>query len=136
MAEKDSYYFKILKEKLGNFQDWKYVGGDNNRHKKYAKLCNVEIQPHVDYCVCSHKIKENCYIKKICPENNNDEIVVLGNCCIKKFIPKSGRTCDICTEPHKNRVVNRCNKCRIGRCDICDNDCSEVYKKCYKCHLV
>jgi hypothetical protein len=36
----------------------------------------------------------------------------LGNSCIKRFIKKSGRTCETCGEPHKNRKVNMCNKCR------------------------
>ena len=57
-------------------------------------------------CICEHKIIGNCYI------TNGERLLVLGNCCIKKFVPDSGRTCDKCGNKHKNRKINRCNTCR------------------------
>jgi len=80
-----------------------------------------------DECVCGHHIAENCYI------TDGERILILGICCIKKFIPKNTRTCEKCEEPHKNRIVNRCNNCRIGVCDNCSKNCNESYKKCYNC---
>jgi len=62
-----------------------------------------ELPEHTNKCVCNHSIEENCYITN----GNKEGVLILGNCCIKKFIPKSGRTCEICDEPHRNRVVNR-----------------------------
>lgn len=114
---------------------WKYCGGDKGSHYNYFKLYFKDKEKdisknisHKDYCICGTGIIENCYI------TDNIQILVLGNCCIKKFIYKSSRTCEICDEPHKNRKVNRCNDCRIGICDDCNSKCNPRYKKCYDCH--
>jgi len=32
------------------------------------------------------------------------------------------------------RIINKCNNCRIGRCDECPNRCPEKYKLCFMCH--
>ena len=109
---------------------WKYCGGNQGRHLNYFKLQeggSWELPSYEEECVCEHSIIENCYI------TDETRILVLGNCCIKKFIPKSSRTCEYCEEPHKNRVVNRCNKCRKGVCDVCNKKCNKKYKKCYNC---
>lgn len=109
--------------------NWKYCGGSTGRHLNYFKLVfsNYDLPEHTNECVCGHKIIENCYIR------DGEQILVLGNCCIKKFIPKSSRTCEKCETPHKNRVVNRCNNCRKGICDKCDKKCNKSYKTCYNC---
>ena len=110
---------------------WKYCGGNMGSHLNYFNICckNEVLPKRVDECVCGHRIQENCYI------TDNKRILILGNCCIKKFIPKSFRTCEKCKEPHKNRVVNRCNNCRKGICDQCDKKCNKLYKKCYTCYI-
>ena len=111
--------------------NWRYCGGSTGRHFNYFKLCfeDQNLPDSTNECVCGHRIKENCYI------TDEEHILVLGNCCIKKFIPKSSRTCEKCGEPHKNRVVNRCYDCRIGICDKCNKPCDERYKKCYNCEF-
>lgn len=111
---------------------WKYCGGDSGRHFNYFKLFwgDDDLPTHNEYCVCGHAIKYNCYI------TDGEEILVLGNCCIKKFIPNSCRLCEKCGEPHKNRVVNRCYICRIGICDKCGKNCNPKYKKCYNCNFI
>ena len=113
--------------------NWKYCGGNTSRHLNYYKLCYKEktLPDYTSNCVCGHHIKENCYI------TDGKEFLVLGNCCIKKFIPKgkSGRTCDTCGKPHRNRVVNRCHTCRFGVCDSCSQPCNPDYKKCYNCNF-
>ena len=92
---------------------WKYCGGNTGRHKNYFKLAcpNDEIPDAVNKCVCGQTIKENCYITN----EEETEIIILGNTCIKRFLPKnkSGRTCEICGKTHKNRKVNRCNFCKF-----------------------
>jgi hypothetical protein len=45
----------------------------------------------------------------------------------------SGRNCDDCGGPHQNRNVNRCNGCRIGKCDCCGCACKPQYRVCYQC---
>jgi hypothetical protein len=127
-------FIKGLKEynlSYEQIQKWKYCGGNQDRHLNYFRICcpGEDLPERVDYCVCGHKIIENCYITS----ENGDLLLVLGNCCIKKFIPKSSRTCEKCGDPHKNRTVNRCNDCRYGICDICNKICNKKYKKCYHC---
>jgi len=113
-------FYSNLKEKYGvekvHLQWYVYRGGDTGRHKNYkTKTCgDLTIIPHQNYCICGHKIKENCYMKL----NNTDlsfapEYLVLGNCCIKKYMPNKSRLCQRCGEPHKNRKDNFCGDCRI-----------------------
>jgi hypothetical protein len=110
-------FIKGLKKYNLSYEDiknskWKYCGGDTGRHKNYFKICfptdsftfNIG---HENHCICGHLIVENCYIT-----NDELEILVLGNCCIKKFVPMSTRTCEICKLPHKNRKDNKCKDCR------------------------
>ena len=110
-------------------QNWKYAGGDTGRHSNYYDMAFSHLQEpeYTDRCVCDHVIQENCYI------TDGTDMIAIGNCCIKKFMNKSGRTCDKCGEPHKNRVVNRCNICRQGCCDSCGKNINSEYKKCYEC---
>jgi hypothetical protein len=112
-------------------QGWKYCGGDTGSHLNYFKLFwdDDDLPPHANECVYGHQIKYNCYIT----DADEEQILVLGNCCIKKFVPKSSRTCEKCGEPHKNRVVNRCHACRVGVYDGCGKKCNKSYKKCYNC---
>jgi hypothetical protein len=88
--------------------NWKYCGGNEGRHLNYYRICYVdkELLEHTDKCVCGHHIEENCYI------TDGSRFLILGNCCIRKFIEKSSRTCEMCERPHKNRKVNFCNDCR------------------------
>ena len=51
-------------------------------------------------------IKRNCYIEK------DNDVIVIGNCCIKRFMKKSGRTCSVCEAPHRNIKTNYCNRCK------------------------
>ena len=108
---------------------WKYIGGDSGADLRYFKLCckGREMPKHEDYCVCGHAIKNNCYI------NHGEQILILGNCCVKKFIPQSSRTCESCNKTHKNRIINKFNDCRKGFCDICGIRVNEKYKKCFTC---
>ena len=95
---------------------WKYCGGDTGRHAKYFKIsCPNDIRPeHTNNCVCGHFIKRNCYITNAA----ETDIIILGSCCIKKFIPKekSGRTCKNCGMSHKNRKYDLCNNCKPSSC--------------------
>ena len=118
---------------IADIQNWRYCGGSGGgRHYNYWLLkgyTKEEMPEHVSKCVCGHDIQENCYI-----ENKEDgEIMILGNCCIKRFMTKSGRTCEVCDEPHKNRLCNRCNACRVGVCDKCSKSCNSTYSVCYTC---
>lgn len=95
-------------------EEWRYAGGDYDHHLGYYKLKfgDVNTPAKSDRCICDHDIRRNNYL-----ENKiTQKLIVVGSCCIGKFIPKdkSGRTCAICREPHKNRKDNYCNDCRGG----------------------
>lgn len=117
--------------KIEDLNNWKYSGGDKGRHKNYWKLVfgKLELPEKEDKCVCGHKIKENCYITN----KENTELIVIGNCCIKRFMKNSGKTCEECGKPHKNRLVNKCNDCR--GCLRCGKECSP-YKYCTECFKI
>jgi hypothetical protein len=85
--------------------------------------------PRSKECVCCHAIHYNHWI------TDGEKVLVIGRCCKKQFLPDgcaSGRNCDICHDPHKNRKVNRCNDCRIGLCDICGKTINPIYKTCWQ----
>jgi len=130
---------KGLKEKYNlTYEDvrdnYKYCGGNSKSHLNYWVLINKdkELPKKENSCVCSHKIQENCYIT----DGNN--ILVLGNCCIKAFVVKCNRTCENCGETHRNRKDNKCNKCREkekSKCVSCNKQIQARYKKCYDCYI-
>ena len=114
-------------------KSWKYCGGNGKpRHVRYWKMFNkgklIPFPPYEQQCVCDHPIVENCYIT-----NGKGWILVVGNCCIEHFVENSGRTCEVCGEPHRNRHVNTCNNCRTGLCDRCGDSCTTKSTKCYAC---
>jgi|TARA_R110000782_G_scaffold117136_1_gene207244 hypothetical protein len=128
LSEKFTKGIKELNMTIEEIQTYKYVGGNRGSHRNYFKLVfgeNEELPEHQEYCVCNHKISDNCYIFK------DDAFIVMGNCCIKKFITKSGRTCAECLQPHINRKHNLCNSCLDGKCFECLQP-SFGYKYCSK----
>ena len=98
-----------------DLDNYKYFGGNKNQHLNYLHMLikehknrNVEIPSAKPMCLCKTRINEQCYIQHI----PTQLILNVGNCCIKKFLDKSGRTCSNCEEPHQNRKNNYCNDCR------------------------
>lgn len=92
--------------------EWIYAGGDTGRHLRwFNQYCKGEEMPSFQpSCICTHEIKENCFIKN----KADGRLIVVGNCCIKRYISKenAGRTCKNCGKPHKNRITAFCNECR------------------------
>jgi len=130
MKETFSKRFKSGIEEYGlKYEDvimnWRYYGGDYDRHLRYYKLCSggEELPEHNPYCVCGQKIKRNCYLTK------DDQILVLGNCCIKRFVHNSGRTCSVCGLAHLNRKTNFCNMCKNPEYRY-----KYIYERIYKSH--
>ena len=125
---------------------WMYAGGDYNEHLRYFWLISEGTnltQPYKkDFCVCGVSIKRNAYIMN----GDKTRIIVIGSCCIKRFIPIKTRTCELCGKPHKNRNTNKCNDCKIvpkkGKiCVLCAkphrnrivNKCDDCRGMCIKC---
>lgn len=110
--------------------NWRYCGGTQpGTHLSYWRLRfgSRAFPEYESACVCGHEIKYNCFI------TDGENILVLGNCCIKKFVSKSGRNCDKCGATHRNRIIDRCNACRNGKCDRCGVACGMDYKRCISC---
>ena len=82
-----------------------------------------------DKCVCGVSIKENCFI-----EDEDGEIIIIGNECINKFCEISYRSCGNCGVKHQNRKDNYCNDCRLKlKCPICNTIKKIQYNICYNC---
>jgi hypothetical protein len=121
--------------------NFKYCGGNSGSHLKYFRLsCPTDDLPEiVSECVCGHVILHNCYI------TDGERILILGNCCIKRFCETSNRSCEVCCETHRNTKQNRCNKCKIIEkkptspttkklCDKCGTShLNRVINRCNKC---
>jgi len=97
---------------------WCYAGenGDlQTSHSRYFKQLEKEYglkpPPMEKCCICTHFIKNNMFLRHI--ETNT--LIVVGSCCIKKFMPKEkqGRTCSRCEQPHRNITDNYCKLCRL-----------------------
>lgn len=129
-----SIFIKRIETYLGDLDNWKYAGGDKKQHNNYFNLIfkdkEIERPEKVSKCLCNHDIVENCYIYN----EKLNKLVVLGNCCIKRFFKKSGRTCEICGESHQNRKDNKCSDCRMFWCKECGIEKNDnKYKLCTKC---
>lgn len=139
-------YEKKFYEKLAsltgdtNPENYCYAGGRSytTSHYNYWKTqgyTDEQMPKQEQKCLCGHEIKENCFIR----HKPTDKIVVVGNCCIKRYIPASGRTCEVCGKGHKNKKDNRCKPCRMKvKCDKCDLDynkseLSRIGESMYEC---
>lgn len=117
---------------LDEIMNWKYCGGSEGVHHKYFKLCfpKGNLPELKTECICHHAIKINCYIT-----NGDKHILILGNCCIKKFIPKCSRTCELCQQPHQRRKENICYECKETICIQCKQKLDNKNKRCSTCIL-
>jgi len=151
----------LLARKYNRGNGWKYGGGnflrifpgdEDDLHYEYEetyhtryflKLCNtwgvdgleyLRNKKQKNYCVCGHKIKENCFIYK--EVINGVKLQILGNCCIKK-LQLEGRRCSICNEVHRNTKDNYCKTCRKEWfCKHCGEKKGEKkFRLCYKCNF-
>lgn len=98
-----------------------------------------EIPEQQEYCICGMKIIHNRYVRNIEEIDTSKRILVVGSCCIKKFIPEENRNkiCGNCKRAHKNREVNLCKKCEYTYCYLCyafiHNSYEDKHKMCKEC---
>jgi hypothetical protein len=114
---------------------FKYCGGNKGSHKNYFLMQNMinDAPLDVEFCICGHKIKEQCYLADIREEYR---VLSIGNCCIKRFIPveNQGRQCERCGERHRNRSDNLCNGCRsLCTTNGCNNTKAYQRQICQQC---
>lgn len=113
--------YNLKLEEIKNPEKWKPRGGSQGPGKRYFEQCfpDWELPEQQDHCVCGHAIKDNRYLYN----EETDRFLVLGNCCIKRFLPQTGtRRCQDCNEPHKRRTGNLCKDCEGVRQTMIDND--------------
>ena len=117
---------------LEDLDEYIYVGNDETAagiHYFEVKCPGEEAPEHTTQCVCDHEIIHNHYIRRM----ETGHTLVIGSCCKKRFITHGGKTCQDCGKPHKNRKVDRCQECRIGKCDSCGKSIDQRYKECFSC---
>lgn len=131
-------YFAQLMDGLSGADDWMFVGGDGSQAhlNRWERMFGDLAHPDkTDRCVCSHPIQENCWLwsKKL------GEVEVLGNCCIKRFIPKPEDRllrCADCDTPHRNLKGNFCGDCREKhKCKKCKKIHTKINAYCDSCVL-
>ena len=113
--------YNLKFEEIKNPQKWKPRGGNQGAGKRYFEQCfpDWEMPEQQDSCVCGHRIKDNRYLYN----EETDRFLVLGNCCIKRFLPQTGtKRCEDCNEPHKRRKVNLCEDCERVREAMAENE--------------
>jgi hypothetical protein len=120
-----------IEELMNNYT---YIGGNcRDGLKRWERLYgNEELPEPVDECICGHNIVDNRYLI-----NKECEIIVLGNCCIKRFLPKDYKMikCKECGASHQNRKVDYCNECRLNYCGNCGKEKQGFYLLCSKCYF-
>ena len=89
--------FNLTYEELR--KEWYYIGGEKGNHLTYFKrnYGNEDLPEHQDYCICGHKIKNNCFI------SDGEYVLSIGESCVNKFVPTFNRICEECGIRHRNR---------------------------------
>jgi hypothetical protein len=89
---------------------WKYCGGCHDQEYWRLLWPSREFPPYSTKCACDQVIKYNCWIT---PDKNdpNGDIITLGRCCIRRFIPCHKKTCRDCGGGHRSTMVDYCSKC-------------------------
>jgi hypothetical protein len=147
MTEFNKKFKDALRNMTGDdtLENYIYSGGKDPSKEEYFFKKNPnarQLPEEKDNCICGHHIKENCYIKHII----TGTVIVVGNCCIKKYLPEENRnkTCSKCNKAHRNRNFDMCNNCRptcidcskysvINYCGTCsinmgDNKCNNCIR--------
>jgi hypothetical protein len=61
----------------------------------------------VNECICTHGILQNCFIYN----KLNGNVLVVGNCCIDRFLIDKNKLCNVCLEPFDNTRNSLCSIC-------------------------
>lgn len=81
-------------------------------------------------CIQKHKLITKDVLKEF-----KKEVKSMPYCVERDYQKKHpNQRCDVCTKPHKNADLNRCQPCRIGRCDGCSRSIDPKYNRCYSCN--
>jgi len=124
----ESNHFERLKKHFNNIIPYhklpicinlkKFYKKDNGIKTLFFEYYNqgyeIEELFTVKMCICKTKIKNLCFLhNKNYKNNNKPEFLLVGSCCITKFMPDGlKKTCTNCGKIHQNRKNNFCNDCR------------------------
>jgi hypothetical protein len=92
---------------------------DKKNHKHIAEFRanfgNLNFPEYINKCLCDHHIEENCYISS--DFKVYDKILIIGNCCYKRFIKNKQRLCINCESRHEqqNGYCKPCTKIRNSK---------------------
>jgi len=121
LSYKQIFMKRLKEETVKDISEWVYAGGNLDSHLNWF-LMNYSDDQKPEYeinCICSHYIKENCYIYN----KTSGAFLVVGNCCINKVRKGEiggdtnlslNRQCKHCGDPTKNKKDPYCNECRGG----------------------
>lgn len=118
---------------IEEIKSWTYCGSSGSaENRNYFKVCfpEKELPTPSPTCVCGHGIVENCYI------TNGETILVLGSCCVKKFMKIPTRSCMDCGAVHKRRISSKCFDCDKGSCRHCFQECESNKNICKTCQFI
>lgn len=100
--KKPDKHSKIFYEKFGNKSSLEVLRNSNS--PDFVK------KGFLSKCCCNHPIKQNCYLYN----EEENKFVILGNCCIKKYVGGLNCYCINCKE-----IVNINNKKNFNYCNEC-----------------
>ena len=79
------------------------------RYNTFKIDISDDIPAHTGYCLCDQDILYHFWIRSI----TDDNIQLIGSCCIQKFMDIKGKSCNNCRSSHNNRLSNYCSRCRV-----------------------
>jgi hypothetical protein len=101
-------------EELGytmkEFSQFRWIGNNNYDGQRYFK----QIYPDREYpkdklkCICGSVIGTDEWV-----ETPDKVILTLGSSCRAIYLKNTGKSCELCNAPHRNRTVNQCDDCRF-----------------------
>lgn len=130
--------------------------GEKKHNGRWIKLC--QLKPHyktlrfVEFD-CEAFVFEDLYHKCMCgkkdiinfhwiqrQQRENDPLLIIGSCCIKKFMEKENDTfyhCATCNKFYKSGKYTECKDCRMKRegkvCTFCGDPTNRKTKICNEC---
>lgn len=131
----ESHQVLKLRETLGDFEDYRYVGADIDEVIWIRNMGDKAMPPHEDRCICHTKIVHNHYLQN----KHTEEIFIVGSTCKEQFLPEELRDMDCHLCKNKKRIINseHCRQCDkvVKLCPICkDYDYLCKKKLCVACN--
>jgi hypothetical protein len=112
MCDNTTFLKKLRDRELTNLEvvksGWSYCGGNTEEgRQRFESLFPGQKAPAgTTSCYCGHDIELNFYITNNTESYNENQIIILGSTCIKRF---KKRLCIRCGQQHRNFKDKLCN---------------------------